>query len=201
MKPALTHYPPRIKALRSEIIKTIPKVPNKKKTVVHLEGVSTSRLILAYLTWRMRLIPSRPRTVKIWGAGVDYVRYLQIKDQLQTFLADVEAGKDLTPYLSDRVRSKGFILPVSGSEFGKDDQDMILTRMGLHHFHVGKRTPQNPKGRSNHLIFAEVKESEFTIIAIADHKVFERDSPESLDFHKSQPPTSKKIFRPDKPIC
>jgi len=41
---------------------------------------------------------------------------------------------------------------------------MVLTRLGLHHFHVDAVAPDNRKGRSGHLIFAEVTESDFTLI-------------------------------------
>jgi hypothetical protein len=59
---------------------------------------------------------------------------------------------------------------------------MTLTRYGLHHFHVGDSSPNNPKGRSGSLVFAEVLDKEFRIIAIADHHVFTLGSTEQLRF-------------------
>jgi hypothetical protein len=42
----------------------------------------------------------------------------------------------------------------------------------MHHFHIGEITPQNPKGRSGMLVLAEITDSEFRIVAIADHHAF-----------------------------
>ena len=62
------------------------------------------------------------------------------------------------------------------------DIDAALTRHGLHHFHVGVVGPGNPKGRSGALIFAEVLEHEFRIVAISNHGAFEQGSTEQLRF-------------------
>ena len=58
----------------------------------------------------------------------------------------------------------------------------MLTRHGLHHFHVGVVSHGNPKGRSGALIFADVSDEEFRIIAISDHRPFEKGSAEQLRF-------------------
>jgi hypothetical protein len=55
---------------------------------------------------------------------------------------------------------------------------MVLTREGLHHFHVGVSAPGNSKGRSGNLVFAEVLDKEFRVVAVADHRVFEPGSAE-----------------------
>ncbi len=61
---------------------------------------------------------------------------------------------------------------------------MVLTRHGLHHFHVGITGPGNPKGRSGILVFAEVLDKEFRIVAISDHRAFVQGSPEQLRFFR-----------------
>jgi hypothetical protein len=97
-------------------------------------------------------------------------------------LQKVSAGRDITPHLSDLVTKKGVILPgASPTDRGKDI-DMVLTREGLHHFHIGAATAANPKARSATLVFAEVLETEFRVVAIADHRVFQAGSPERLKF-------------------
>jgi hypothetical protein len=82
------------------------------------------------------------------------------------------------------VDTKGIILPGANSlERGKDI-DAILTRYGIHHFHVGEVSPNNPKGRSDILVFAEVQEKEFRIVAITNHQVFIQNSVEQRDFSR-----------------
>ena len=63
-------YPPRIQAFRNSIIKELPRAPNDKTSRAELEAMPTRRLILAFLTWRMRLIPAKPRKVTLWAGGV-----------------------------------------------------------------------------------------------------------------------------------
>lgn len=76
------------------------------------------------------------------------------------------------PHLSYLVDTKGVILPGASPADKGRDLDAVLTRYGMHHFHVGEITQQNPKGRSGTLVFAEVADSDFRIVAIADHHAF-----------------------------
>lgn len=177
----MTSYPRRIKALRSEIITAIPRVPNDARSLAHMEGMYTRELILAFLTWRMRMIPVKPRTVKFWPAGIG-PHYPRMRLALRGFIAKVQAGDDLNPFLSLGVNNRGYILPGPGA--ARDDRDMVLTRMGLHHFHIEFRSASNPKGRSGHLVFAEVTSDDFIVVALSDHRAFRTGSPENLHFHQ-----------------
>ena len=100
---------------------------------------------------------------------------------LQPFLSKVTTGKDLTPHLSNLVK-KGIILPGARPTNKGKDIDTVLTRQGLHHFHIGNSAPGDRTGRSSSLVFAEVLETEFRVVAIADHRVFARGSAEQLRF-------------------
>jgi len=145
----------------------------------------THKLILAFLTWRMRLIPAKPRTVKYWSGGVTPDQFCSERLKIQSLLEKVVAGKDLTPHLSDRVNKKGIVLGGGASAMHpRQDIDMVLTRHGLHHFHVGVVGSSNPKGRSDRLVFAEVLDDEFRIIAIADHRAFQQGSAEQIRFNQ-----------------
>jgi hypothetical protein len=175
-------YPPRIQAFRDSMIKALPRAPNTKASRDSLKAMPTRRVILAFVTWRMRLIPAKPRTMKLWSGGVTPSQLRAAESRLRPFLQKVEAGKDLMPHLSDLVTTKGVILPgANPSDRGKDI-DMVLTRHGLHHFHVGVAGPGNPKGRSGSLVFAEVLDKEFRIVAISDHRVFDRGSADQIRF-------------------
>ena len=164
------------------MIHDLPRAPNNSASLASLEAMPTQQVILAFLTWRMRHIPSKPRTVRLWSGGVTPLQFQVAKSGLRSLLQKVEAGEDLTPHLSDLVMTKGIILPGASPGVRRKDIDMILTRSGLHHFHVGKSSSNNPKGRSGSLVFAEVLDKEFRIIAIADHRVFKLGSTEQLRF-------------------
>jgi hypothetical protein len=175
-------YPLRIQIFRDSMIRALPRAPNNKASRESLEAMPTRRVILAFVTWRMRLIPAKPRMVKLWSRGVTPVQLRAAEPRLRPLLQKVVAGKDLTPHLSDLVTTKGVILPgANPSDRGKDI-DMVLTRHGLHHFHVGVAGPSNPKGRSDSLVFAEVLDKEFRIVAISDHGAFAAGSAEQLSF-------------------
>jgi hypothetical protein len=175
-------YPPRIQAFRDSMIKGLPRTPNDKASRASLEAMPTRRLILAFITWRMRLIPAKPRKVSLWAGGVTPLELHAAEPRLRPLLKKIEAGKDLTPHLSDLVMTKGVVLPGANPADRGKDIDAVLTRHSLHHFHVGVVAPSNPKGRSGVLIFAEVLDKEFRIIAISDHGAFEQGSDEQLRF-------------------
>jgi len=172
-------YPPRIKTFRSEIIKNIPKIPNTRETVAHLTAMPTNKLMLIFLTWRMRFVPARRRDVKIWSGGVDPQVFASMLGNLNPLLANVTNGADLTPHLSNLVNTLGYSMPSTTLPAKRrDDKDGVLTKMGLHHFHVGEVSAKNPKARSGKLVFADVSDTEFRIIAISDHDAFDIGSEE-----------------------
>lgn len=175
-------YPPRVHAFRASIIKELPKAPNDKTSRASLEVMPTRRLILAFITWRMRLIPAKPRKVALWPHGVKPSEFRAVETRLRPLLKKVEAGKDLTSHLSNLAMTKGVVLPGANPADRGKDIDAVLTHHGLHHFHVGDVGPGNPKGRSGLLVFAEVLDKEFRIVAISDHRAFVRGSPEQLRF-------------------
>jgi hypothetical protein len=175
-------YPPRVKAFRESMLKVLPRAPNDRSSLAALHAMPTRRLILAFVTWRMRLIPMKSRVVRIWSGGVAPAEFQAAKPTLKPLLEKVAAGKDLTPHLSDLVNTKGVVLPGARPADKGKDIDMVLTREGLHHFHVGPITSKNPKGRSDALVFAEVLSDEFRIVALSDHRAFETGDPEQFRF-------------------
>ena len=173
---------PRIATFRDEMIRALPRLPNNRASLEALRAMPVRRVILAFLTWRMRLIPAKPRVVRLWSGGVTPAQFQAARTKLRPLLEKVTAGKDLNSHLSDGVNTAGVVLPGARAAARRKDIDAVLVRDGLHHFHSGIVGPGNPKGRSGSLIFAEVLEKEFRIVAIADHDVFRRGSPQHLRF-------------------
>jgi len=48
-------YSRRIQAFRASMIKELPRAPNNKASRASLEAMPTRRLILTFITWRMRV--------------------------------------------------------------------------------------------------------------------------------------------------
>jgi hypothetical protein len=175
-------YPNRVKAFRKQLIDSLPRIPDNRESLAALHAMPTGRLILAYITWKMRLIPQKPRVVKFWGGGISPLQVAQAKKLLRPFLAKVRAGEDLTPHLSTLVNKTGIVLNGANPSYKKADIDVALTRHGLHHFHVAAPSTKNPKGRSGSLVFAEVLEKEFRVVAISNHGAFKSGTEEQIRF-------------------
>ena len=176
-------YPVRLQAFRDALIKEMPRVPSTRASLAKMHGMGTRDLILAYITWRARLLPAKPRTINPWLPSVDPTRFPRLQQDLRVFLRKVVAGEDLTPHLSDKVRTAGYVVPDSGVRFPTQDRDGVLIRYGFHHFHIAAPSANNPKGRGKYLLFAEVGETEFTLVAISDHDSLTPGSAESARFH------------------
>ncbi len=173
-------HTPRIQAFRETLISQLPRAPNSARSRRVLEAMATNQLILAFLTWRLRTVPAKPRKVAIWSGGVAPSQLQAMAPRLAPLMRKVEAGDDLSPYLSHLVNTTGVVLPGAKATDQRGDIDMVLTREGLHHFHVP--ASDDPKDRSGPLVFAEVLETEFRLVAISDHGAFDRGSAERERF-------------------
>ena len=172
-------YPPRIQALRDEMIRLLPRIPNNGKTLALARAMPTHRLMLAFVTWRMRNIPAKPRIVRIWGA-ITPAEMVAAKQAITPLLRKVEAGQDINGHLSDLINTSGLIFPGARETAKRTDIDHYLVRYGLYHFHLAPKHPKNPKGRSGQLLFADVTPDEFRVVALSSHKAFDRADPEHM---------------------
>ncbi len=175
-------YSSRVNAFRRHLINNLPRIPDNKESLTLMRAMPTGRLILAYINWKMRLIPQKQRVVKFWSGGISPLQVKQTKELLRPLLEKVLAGEDLTPHLSTQVNKAGIVLNGANPSSKKADIDIILTRHGLHHFHVASPSTKNPKGRSGSLVFAEVLENEFRVVAISNHGAFKSGTEEQIRF-------------------
>jgi hypothetical protein len=101
---------PRIRAFRDEMLRLLPRVPNTSETLALAQAMHIRKLMLAFVTWRMRLIPARPRTIQIWGA-ISPAELAKARADLEPFVEKVRTGKDINGHLADLVRKSGLIFP------------------------------------------------------------------------------------------
>lgn len=164
------------------MIKELPKVPNTPAAIEELEKMPTSVIISKYITWKIRTIPIKKRTIDFYPMGIDLNIFLKMYPDIKMFLDKVIEGNDLNPYLSEQVRTHGVVLPGASLKSKGKDIDSLVLREGLYHFHFAPKDNKNPKGRSNYLIFADVSKDTFTIVAIAPHRVFDHNSEDAHRF-------------------
>lgn len=174
---------PRIKRLRRDLIKAIPRVPNNKASLRHMEAKDLSDLLIDYTNWRSRYVGERQRTVSIEpGAKADR-RWSDHTAAIKAFLDKVQRGDDLTPHLSLEPHTRGYAPAARAPDATPDDRwsdkDLLLNVMGFHHFHLGTATQKRGHvDRTDELIFAEVRRDTLKVIAVFDHDVFDKNSRE-----------------------
>ncbi|MGJ4945022.1 hypothetical protein ACQR1W_30965 [Bradyrhizobium sp. HKCCYLS1011] len=176
---------PRIKRLRRDLIKAIPRVPNNKASLQHMEAKHLTDLLIAYINWRSRYVGERPRTISIEPAAQADPRWSDHAAAIKAFLDKVERGDDLTPHLSIEPHTRGYSPAARARGATPDDRwsdkDFLLNVMGFHHFHLGTATQKRGHvDRTDDLIFAEVRRDTFKVIAIFDHDVFDKGSAERM---------------------
>jgi hypothetical protein len=168
--------PKRIKTLRLELAKRIPKFPNNKASLQTLQQKSLGGLLIDYANWRIRYVAPRPRRVVVEAAATSDSRWPALEKDIEAFLEKVKRGDDLTPHLSLEPHTKGYTPAASAQGPGVDrwaDKDMVLNVMGYHHFHPSMTIePSGFAKRANEALFAYVTREDFTLIAIFDHSVF-----------------------------
>lgn len=116
--------------------------------------IDNMQLIKTYFTVRKRLIPMRPREVKI-AQGLQCPQNLEVG--YNNFINKVISGSDLNPNLS-RINKK------------LDKNDMLFYDWDIYHFHLGQNIEDDGYvERTGDVLFAIVENDKFYAIAIMPH--------------------------------
>jgi hypothetical protein len=174
----------RIRALTRQLVAMIPRFPNNKTSLAALKGKSLTDLLITYIGWRLRYVARRPREVRGRANLNSDPRLPALKANIDAFVTAVEAGDDLTPYLSLDPHTRGYTPaadPTTRSADSWADKDFLLNVMGLHHFHLGlTREAAGHMARTNEVLFASVTRSYFEVLGLFDHDVFEHEEDGSM---------------------
>lgn len=178
----------RVKKLRRELVKVIPKFPNNRESKEKLEAEPLTAQLIHYLNWISRYISVKSRKIIIEPTATSDTRWKTLKPDIEAFIAKVRAGENLTPNLSIQPQTKGYTPAAAekGSEVDSwADKDFLLNVMGFHHFHLGRKIEvAGHAERTDEVLFARVTREHFTVIGIFDHAVFEPTGEEMSDERK-----------------
>ena len=173
----------RLKKFRLELVKAIPRFPNDRESLRHMQQKPLSAALVDYIHWRSRYVGKRPRQIEIEAAAKADRRWLAMRPAIEGFLKKVRDGDDLTPHLSLAPHTRGYSpaahAPGATTEERWSDKDLVLTRMNYHHFHLGTTIePAGHASRTDDLVFAEVSRENFKVVAVFNHDVFLEGSAE-----------------------
>jgi len=180
----------RIKKLRKEIIKELPKFPNNKETKGILESKHLNDLLIIYLGWKARLVTPRPREVYIEKEVLNDSRWNSMANQFSPIMEKIEHGEDISPYLSLRAHQKGYTpasSEITASTDQWEDKDFLLNVMGFYHLHLGEHEEGKIiSARTDDVIFARIDRDSFKVIGIFDHSVFEKTDPITKEINQER---------------
>jgi hypothetical protein len=122
-----------------------------------LAALDTQSLVQDYAAWRARFPSIRPRTIH--ESDVFAVSPLRDRhaDGIAAIRRDIEAGADLTRYLSALVRFP-------------NKRDLLLAHSGIHHLHMSDVMEQWRVKRTDHVLFVAFRPDAAYLIDIQGHE-------------------------------
>jgi hypothetical protein len=122
-----------------------------------VDGHLTNRQVLDWMHYRARLIPCRPRTVKL---SPEILAQMASYPAIARLKIELEAGRDVSPWLSERVRRR------------KEDglADLMFNDWQISHFHLSSVLgPRNKVKRTGQLLFAHVRTDRAVFLDVQPH--------------------------------
>jgi hypothetical protein len=128
----------------------------------HYEGdmaaLELRALVQDYVTWRHRFPSARPRKVHESDTLAKSDLSGRYAGGLAAIKRDIEAGADLTPYLSSLVRFA-------------HGRDRLLGFHGIHHLHISDETGEyGRRKRTEHVLFIAFQPDDAYLIGIYPHE-------------------------------
>lgn len=124
---------PRLEEFRRWIIQQIPCEPRHVRA--DLGALALPALLIKYMNWRDRFVPTRARNVTTWDGFLRDPRGLASWPSIIALAQRITSGEDMTPYLSKNIVRYGYVRPKTGKD-GKrrgiewGDKDYALNGYG-----------------------------------------------------------------------
>lgn len=147
--------------IREHVLACVPDTAGRLATM-DLRG-----LLSEYGTWRARLVSPTPRRCHFSAELAADPKATKRKADLDTLIAKIEAGEDMGPHLSARVRQGHD--PNAPSLAARKDRDLLLADWGVHHLHL---TPKH----GDDLVFAVFRPEDAYLIGLYSHRDWARRS-------------------------
>jgi hypothetical protein len=92
---------PRLEEFRRWIIRQIPCEPRHARA--DLEALALPALLIKYMNWRDRFVPTRARNVTTWDGFLRDPRGLPSWPSIIALIQRITSGEDMTPFLSKDI--------------------------------------------------------------------------------------------------
>lgn len=152
--------------IRAYIFNVMPPDPSGE-----LNTLPLTDLLLVYGNWRSRFVNARPRAVHFSNKLRSSPHAATHRAALDAISACVQAGDDLTPYLSRRIKTAYVPQAQRNKPLHRlPDLDLLISDWGLHHLHLS--TQVEPDGfveRTDDLLFAAFTHQDAYFIGIHPH--------------------------------
>lgn len=143
-----------------------PEARDDLRTMPHPE------LLVRYLNWADRFVAARPRRVVTWDGFLHHGSGALHMDQVHALATEVEAGSNLSPYLSEKSARDGYMRPSGkrkrrGVEWA--DKDYALNAYEMHHLHLDRAGTEQ-------LLYVNFSREDAFFLMVGDHKSFDDGS-------------------------
>jgi hypothetical protein len=159
--------------IRDYVLATLPYDPAKR---AELEAKSAPELLITYLNWFFRLIPSARRRAHQSRALQSNPLATTHKADLDALLSKMVSGADLTPHLSTRIQT-GYEPQLGGSYARRADLDLLLAEWRVHHLHLSSNLRADGVAeRTGPLLFAAFTPYDVYLINVFYHGDWSREA-------------------------
>lgn len=152
-------------ALREYVLQRLPPDPSGE-----LADKGLADLLLVYGNWRARFVAPRSRRVHSSNKLRSNPKSAEHQQALEAIAIAVEAGDDITPHLSRRVRAAYQTASQRRKLHQREDRDLLIADWGVHHLHLS--TAMDPDGfvaRTEDLLFAAFMLDDAYFINVYSH--------------------------------
>lgn len=162
--------PKRITRLKNRLIRELPFFPNDKETLNTLNDKKINDILIHYLHWRTRLVPTRRRKTILAPEVTSDKRWKILKPGINALFDKVRNGIDISPHLSAAAHREGYT-PLQRCKDGLSDswadKDQILNTKGFYHFHLSMNIQESGLAeRTGEVLFAYVSRELFHAVGI-----------------------------------
>ena len=159
-----------LESVRRWVLCSLPVDRDDAELAAHLNGLNAHDLLVVYHNWMCRLIPARPRRVHMSATLQARMDGSPHAPALREIIGDIEAGRNLTKYLSRGIAVAAQI-PRNDTRFNRRrDLDLMLTSWQMHHLHLSA----NEEGdgfvsRTGDLLFAVFRADDAYLVDVMPH--------------------------------